>query len=343
MQEHLRNTKSFVGRPPFGYVIAGEAKAKILVPDPVQADAICTVVALYLTGKSLRWLCAYLDAEGIPTRRGGSWVPKTLSEVLRNPVLAGRQVNGKGRTLLKVPPILDQDTWRKLQAEMDRKASKKGVAQAGTAMLGGVAVCAKCGGPMYRLNAYNTRKDGTKIDLFYMRCWGTSTEPSRCKNMYPLEELEARVERFMTTTLARWPRYEMVTVPGHGHEEEIYEVERDLRELDFDDPDFTAKQVALLAERARLRALPSVPAFSERRATGDTIGEHWATLKADAEKREFLQLLGMVIRVRRGKPRDEADPFSEGIPDIVSFETSTASGFLDEFLRDPPQEQGAVS
>jgi len=343
MQEHLRNTKSFVGRPPFGYVIAGEAKAKILVPDPVQADAICTVVALYLTGKSLRWLCAYLDAEGIPTRRGGSWVPKTLSEVLRNPVLAGRQVNGKGRTLLKVPPILDQDTWRKLQAEMDRKASKKGVAQAGTAMLGGVAVCAKCGGPMYRLNAYNTRKDGTKIDLFYMRCWGTSTEPSRCKNMYPLEELEARVERFMTTTLARWPRYEMVTVPGHGHEEEIYEVERDLRELDFDDPDFTAKQVALLAERARLRALPSVPAFSERRATGDTIGEHWATLKTDAEKREFLQRLGMVIRVRRGKPRDEADPFSEGIPDIVSFETSTASGFLDEFLRDPPQEQGAVS
>ena len=59
------------------------------------------MVALYLNGKSLRYLCAYLDAEGIPTRRGGSWVPKTLSDVLRNPVPAGRQVDGKGRTLLE--------------------------------------------------------------------------------------------------------------------------------------------------------------------------------------------------------------------------------------------------
>ncbi len=90
-----------------------------------------------------------------------------------------------------------------------------------------------------------------------------------------------------------------------------------------------------MAERARLRALPSVPATIERRASGDTIGEHWATLKTDAEKREFLQSLGMVIRVRRGKPRDEADPFREDIPDVVSFETFTGSGFLDELLRDP--------
>jgi len=343
MQEHLRSTKSFVGRPPFGYRIAGEAKSKTLEPDEAQADAIRAAVALYLGGKSLRYLCAYLDAEGIPTRRGGSWVPKTLSDVLRNPVLAGRRVDGKGRTVLKVPPILNPDTWARLQAELDRKAFKKGAARTGIDILCGVVVCAKCGGPMYRIRTQNIRKDGSKQYNVYYRCWGTATSPSRCANMYPLAELEERAERYMATTISRCPRYETITIPGHGHEEEIYEVERDLRELDFDDPDFTAKQVALLAERARLRALPSVPAFSERRATGDTIGEHWATLKTDAEKREFLQLLGMVIRVRRGKPRDEADPFSEGIPDIVSFETSTASGFLEEFLRDLPQEQGAVS
>lgn len=105
------------------------------------------MVALYLNGKSLRYLCAYLDAEGIPTRRGGSWVPKTLSDVLRNPVLAGRQVDGKGRTLLRVPPILDPDTWRKLQAELDRKASKKAVARE-SPMLAGIAVCGICGGPI---------------------------------------------------------------------------------------------------------------------------------------------------------------------------------------------------
>jgi site-specific DNA recombinase len=180
MQEHLRSTKSFVGRPPFGYAITGEAKAKTLVPDPVQADAVRTVVALYLAGKSLRTLCAYLDAEGIPTRRGGSWVPKTLSDVLRNPILIGRRVDGKSRTILRVPALLDLDTWHKLQAELDRKASKKGATRENSSMLAGIAVCGICGGPMYRLNASNTRKDGTRVDLFYYRCWGTPTVPSTC-------------------------------------------------------------------------------------------------------------------------------------------------------------------
>jgi site-specific DNA recombinase len=316
MQEHLRSTKSFVGRPPFGYMIVGESKAKTLVPDEAQADAIRTVVALYLGGKSLRELCAYLDAEGVPTRRGGSWVPKTLSDVLRNPVLAGRRVDGKGRTILRVPPILDLDTWRKLQAELDRKASKKGVARVNSSMLAGIAVCGICGGPMYRINASNTHKDGTKADLFYYRCWGTPTAPSTCQNMYPLAEAEAAVDRYIARTMGAWPRYQIMTIPGHGYEEEIYEVERDLRELDFDDPDFTAKQAALLAERARLRALPAMPATAEHRLIGDTIGEHWATLKTGADRRAFLLQLGMTVKIQRG--RKSVDPFQDDRQDYVA-------------------------
>jgi hypothetical protein len=42
------------------------------------------------------------------------------------------------------------------------------------------------------------------------------------------------------SALGRWPRYEIVTVPGHGHDDEIADVEHDLRDLDYDDPDFAA-------------------------------------------------------------------------------------------------------
>lgn len=238
-------------------------------------------------------------------------------------MLAGRRTDASGRTVLRVSPILDLDTWRKVQAELGRKASKKGAVRAGAPLLGGVAICGKCGGPMYRLRAQNVRKDGSKHFNVYYRCWGTDVKPSTCRNMFPLGELEARVEKYMTTTLARWPRYETVVTPGHGHEEEIYEVERDLRELDFDDSDFTVKQAELLAERARLRALPSVPATVERRPTGDTIGQHWATLETDADKRAFLLRLGMVIRVARGR---------DGFKDRVDVEVFDGSSHLDESI-----------
>jgi site-specific DNA recombinase len=303
MQAHLRDMKSFVGRPPFGFRIVGEAKSKALEIDAVQAAAIAEVVAMYLAGMSLRQLCAYLDAQGTPTRRGGAWVPKTLSDVLRNPVLAGRRTDDQGRTILRVPPILDVDTWRKLQAEMDRRATKKGAVRAGTPLLSGVAVCHDCGGPMYRLRAQNTRKDGTKQFNVYYRCWGTDTQPSTCKNMYPLDELDAWAE--MRMAKMKLPRYEIVVTPGHGHEEEIYEVERDLRELDLDAPDYDERHAALRAERARLRALPAVADKVERRKTGDTIGQYWATLQTESDKRAFLRKHGVVIRVRRGMTREE--------------------------------------
>ncbi|HEX5290124.1 MAG TPA: recombinase family protein [Streptosporangiaceae bacterium] len=309
MQAHLRDMKSFVGRPPFGFQIIGEAKAKSLAPDPVQAAAITEVVAMYLAGRSLRELCRYLDAQGIPTRRGGAWVPKTLSDVLRNPALAGRRVDGKGRTVLRIPPILDADTWRKLQAELDRKATKKGAVRAGTPLLAGVAVCRKCSGPMYKLRAQNTRKDGSKQYNTYYRCWGTSTAPSTCRNMYPLEDLDTWVEARMARVT--FPRYEIVITPGHGHEDEIYEVERDLRELDLDAPNYDERHSALRARRAHLRALPSEADTVEYRKTGDTIGRYWKTLKTKADKRAFLLKLGVKVYVRRGETRDSDHIFLE--------------------------------
>jgi hypothetical protein len=147
---------------------------------------------------------------------------------------------------------------------------------------------------MYRLSSAVKGKKYT-----YYRCHGNERNPSKCRNMIRLADLNAQVDKYITTNLSRWPRLEMVTIPGHGYDDEIADVEHDLRDLDYDDPDFAAKQAALLAERARLKSLPMTPTVTDKRPTGDTIGEYWQTLEDDEARRDYLiQQLGMTVRVR---------------------------------------------
>jgi site-specific DNA recombinase len=305
MHQYLRENDALVGRPPFGYRIVGQAKSKTLELDLVEAEALREAVRMYMEdGVSMRGLARHLNEAGFVTRNGGAWQVKTVSHLFRNPTLMGRRVDASGRTILRVPPVLDRATWDRLQAALDSRAYRKPATDS-TALLTGVAVCAKCGGPMYRLNGGNTRKDGTRVPIWYYRCSGTTKVPSRCRNMFPLEELEARLDRFMTVAMARWPRFEIVVTPGHGHEDDIRAIEDDIRDLDLDDPEYAAKHQALVDERKRLKNLPSVRASADLRRTGDTVGKHWATLKTRAERRAFLLEIGMTIPVLRAKTRDE--------------------------------------
>ncbi len=88
----------------------------------------------------------------------------------------------------------------------------------------------------------------------------------------------------------QFPRYEIVTTPGHGHEEEIYEVERDLRELDFDDPDYDERTPRSWPS-GHVCGAPVVPA-TVAQADRRHVGEFWAILKTDADKRAFLMSSG---------------------------------------------------
>jgi hypothetical protein len=323
MQQHLRSSGALVGRPPFGYRVVGEANAKTLEPDPGEAAAIQAVAAMYLGGQPLNALCTWLDEHEIRPRTIDHWTRSSLAKLFKNETLTGRRKDGSGRTLLRVPPILDRDTWERLQAELDRKARRRGVAPRDTALLTGSVVCKLCSGPMYR---HVGTRNGQDRKYAYYRCFGPGGSGSRCRNMWPLPELEARLDKYMAATLARWPRYEVVTIKGHDHAAEIAEVETDLRELDFDDPEFAANQQALLTERARLRGLRRVPDVVSREKTGDTIGGHWLTLTTDVDRRAYLLRLGMTVRVARGNTRAE---------DVVLFEVFGRSARTDEFVSDP--------
>lgn len=307
MQAHLKESGYLVGRPCFGFQVIESGDHKTLAPHPVNSIWVNRAVDEYLDGKSLREVCAWLDENNVqPNSRAGSkWSPVSLSQVFRNESLIGRRKDESGRTILKFDPIMSRDKWDALQAKLDVKASRKGVAPRQTALLTSVAVHAECGGPLYRINSGNKRADGTKADRFYYRCHGNDRNPSKCGFMIPLADLDDFVSRlFSERHFGKTAEYETVVIAGDGYADDIADVERDIRELDLDDPEFASKQSVLMSERVRLKSLPSKPTQTVRRKTGRTWADRWTGLETDADKRSWLQSIG--LRVEVVKPVDDS-------------------------------------
>jgi hypothetical protein len=308
MIKHLKDNGYMTGRPCFGFKVVPKDNHKTMVPDPVNAEYVRQAASRYLAGSSLRVTCEWLKSEGVKPPSGSTWNPYTLSRIFRNESLIGRrrencrQCRGKtgktqcrkcggsgfGRTYLMVEPIMDRGTWNKLQEKLNANAARAGIAPKQTAMLTSIAACSKCGGPMYRIK-----------DRYY-RCHGTELNPSTCKLLVSIAELDEYVSSlFAPHRFGKQKVYETVLIPGEGHTDAIAEVEQDLRELDFDSPDFADRQKSLLAERSRLKALPATPARTERRDTGRTLAQEWESL-VTSDRRSWL--LERDIRVIVRKP-----------------------------------------
>lgn len=286
MQSHLRSNNYVVGRPCYGYRIVPSGDHKGIAPDPVTGPIVREMIDHYIAGGSLMDTCRWLDARGVKTIKGGKWSPATLKTLFHNETLIGRQKDTKGRTVLRCDPLVSREKWDQLQAHMARRAGRTGIAPGQTAMLTSVAVCSRCGGPMYRVNKA------------YYRCHGTDTAPSTCKLMVRMDKLEEHVSLLIWGMFARVPVTETVVIAGEGYGEEIADVERDLRELDFDAPDYASRHASLMARRAELKSLPSRPARVEIRDTGRTWGSDWSRL-AEQDKRAWLMERGITIKVEK--------------------------------------------
>lgn len=304
MQAYLRDNDFLVGRPPYGYTVAQKGEHKTLEPDPATAPYVVKMAERCLAGWPLARIATWLDSENMPSPQNGKWTPKSISQILRNPVLTGRRKDSHGKTILRCEPILETKTWKQVQAELDfRTHHHVGPAAANTAMLTNIAVCAKCDGPMYKISS-GRWSNGQRKDYRYYRCHGTPKNRSTCGNMIAMAELEAWVRDQMTgPDIGPLPVIEVVCIPGSSHEDEIDEVEDKLRDLDFDDPRFDEKQAALRAERKRLKNLEAEPARLDERETGETVAERWARLD-DAQRRDYLLRAGVKVYAAGKSPAD---------------------------------------
>lgn len=264
MQRHLRANGYLVGRPPFGYVIVPSGDHKRLAIDPVTGPWVREAFARIIVGESL--------ASVASTAPGGRMWERTLGAMIRNPVYRGRRTDG-----VSVPPIVTAAVWRQANASLDsRKGGKRGPAKE-PALLTGVLRCGKCHGPMYRINA--------RAGLHY-RCAGRGPQRKGCGVMVPL----AKADETATGDVLAYGHldyYESRTVPGSGHEDEVSEVVRDIRDLDPLADNYDSRLTTLRTELSRLRSLPSEPARTDLIPTGQTIAQRWERLDT-AGRRKFL-------------------------------------------------------
>ena len=147
-----------------------------------EANVVRRIFSEYVSGKSPRKIAALLNAEQVPSPRGGQWNASTINGnqkrrngILNNELYLGRIIynrqsfvkdpdTGKRRSrpnpenlwiITHVPDlqIIDQDTWDKAQALKHRFASRQGnKRQTKKRLLSGLVKCGSCGGAMTIIN-----------------------------------------------------------------------------------------------------------------------------------------------------------------------------------------------
>ncbi len=174
-----RDRRIFCGRTPYGYEWNVKLKQIEIVLD--QGELYQRIVKEYLDlARSLNDIVLDLNAEGIPTRNGGSskWSSGTLSKILKcadyqGEITVNRFItDAKGRIfdrrpesehiVFEAPSLITQDRWKELQSRLDSANSRSGrpSKMEQEFLLHGLCRCGICGATM--VSQYGTRRvDGT--------------------------------------------------------------------------------------------------------------------------------------------------------------------------------------
>lgn len=168
------------GKIPYGMrrADAPEGNGSILEPDPAEVEVIQRALDLALEdGLSWHQVAQKLTEEGFKPREGGVWRSGGILRTLRNPVLRGYAIHkgklvtdDKGVPIRFWEPVILPEDWERLEPLVALRPIKSRRLPR-TTILSGLAVCAKCGGPLYR--AIQMPKNGAHYDV--MRCPGAST------------------------------------------------------------------------------------------------------------------------------------------------------------------------
>jgi site-specific DNA recombinase len=341
----LRDRKSMIGRPCWGFNITGPLKAKTLTPDPAKRSYLLKMVEMAEHGQSIADIAHYLTSEGAtpaawewwakrdPEKRGPEpsrdWDPKSVGQILRNESLYG-VYRESGKILLHHEGVINKERWQRLQAKLDANPKRRGPTRNEPMMLTDVLYCAVCGGVMHaKRNPGPVRKDGTRYVWVGYRCDHTKlgedergkpilADNSTCHNMIPADDIEPWVDMWATESAEGNPDIfafgdreivETVHVPAKGHADEVAEVDQEIDALDKNNPGYLAEVNRLYAQRARLIALGTEPAHTEDRPTGILLMDYWPTLDT-AEKRDYLVRAGVKIHAVSSGHGDEVEgPF----------------------------------
>lgn len=293
------------GVPPYGYrpvrLEETDEKGKLkaiwhLVPDEAQAAVIRHVAAEIIAGRALSSMVVELNKAGTLSSHGRPWKATTLRKILRSDTLRGyvlhyppRQpgrpvpapvvVLGEDGQPVTREPVLDDQTWRRLQQALDRNAIPDTARRANPSLLLRVAYCGLCWRPLYRL---------ANRGYVYYRCAAMSAVHAgagpRCESRMIQGGLleEAAGQLFLDTVGRDSEIVNRVPVPGEDHAAQIDGIDENIRRLDdeYAGGQLPARAYSrmisrLESRREALAALPVRPAGVELVPTGRTFGQAW--------------------------------------------------------------------
>lgn len=218
-RESLRTAGSVISRPPFGYVVVGERKAKRFEVKENLRSTVEQIFASCIAGDSLETIARWLDSEGIPTMRGGKWSKPTVKDIINNTAYMGYVQTNDGRTTGTCPAIIDAATWKAAGDKLHSRPKRGPNQNLDKALCAGSIFCPVCGNdsPMYRINGGRPANR-----ILYYRCAGRGAQAKSCGNMVRLDAVDAAVNDAMGDNDE--PIIKRVYIPGHNHAAEIADV-----------------------------------------------------------------------------------------------------------------------
>lgn len=283
----LRESGSVIGRAPWGYrIVKLPDGRKRLEPTEAGRKYIPLIYERLCVPETPRDIARWLDAERVPTVRGGRWSEGYLvHRLIPNPTYMGRRPNSGN---LEIEALVSPSVWRQANAAVKARARPgRDTSTHEKALL--KPVCGECGreSPMYRIFA---GKDRT---AFY-RCTGRGPQRKGCGFMVPCDPVDREAVRLLCQHPD--PHREHVFTPGDSHADEVVRLRERGAEA-FRRGDYAEAQ-AVIERAAQLESEPSTPPRWDWVETSITEGAYFAGLDASARRRYLLDW--RVVLSRRG-------------------------------------------
>jgi DNA invertase Pin-like site-specific DNA recombinase len=360
-REYMRRVGRWPGgQVPFGYRVIEhpDGDGYALTLDATAAGIVRRVAKEVIGGKTLYAISRDLDAEGIPTAKGGKWSPALLSGLLRSEHLRGysmhegRPLRGSdGHPRRDREAVIDDETWVRLQRVMEGKKRGEPILRTGGALLVRVAYCAgtnpagsTCGRPLYGSSRV-VWKNGKKTEerVLTYRCTERGTGHAVSGRM---DLIDKWAEEQFLAKLGGVQVTERQEDPGKDHSADIERVRESIKRLRSDrdmglydgtedEAEYAEMMRKLIAERRDLEALPVVPPSVRMVPTGRTYAHEWAD--ADKEgKRELLLDSGIRVTLTTGKRSGSRFDYSRLSFEITDQFHADAADILEAVALDAP-------
>jgi DNA invertase Pin-like site-specific DNA recombinase/predicted RNA-binding Zn-ribbon protein involved in translation (DUF1610 family) len=277
-----RKQGKFVGSRCFGLTwLRNVQDEREVVAEPTEAPIVQRIAAEMLAGVAQLEIARRLNAERIPTARGGRWHQGTVRSILANPAIAGLIRDGDELIEARHEAIIPRETWDQIQALREARARthRRGRPSTGKHLFRkGFLRCGECGEAMVPRTARN--RSGTLYECYL--CLGRRQDPTSClMPQTPRAEVDAAVYRY----------FEQVGLDVEATREQlIAAVERKRAEV---------RALCDAAEREAQEADERLARVKRDYTHGELAAAEWRELRADlAPERDAAQAEAERLRKR---------------------------------------------